>query len=76
MMIRMLSPSSLSNVPAGIAQSGMAQARPVQSIRALTTVQSQSASPTTPLAAVPSGRDGGGSSNRILPRGSLLDLSV
>jgi hypothetical protein len=76
MMIRMLSPSTLSNVPAGVAQSGMGQARPVQSIRALATIQSQSASPTTPLAVAPSARDGGGTSNRILPRGSLLDLSV
>jgi hypothetical protein len=46
----------------------------VQRVRAVTQQSPQSAAPTA--SASPRAGDGGAAPNRILPRGSLLDLSV
>jgi len=76
MIIRMLSPSSLAAFSAGIAQSGFGRTQAVQGVRAVGSQQPQSTSPAAPLAAAPTARDSGAVPNQLLPRGSLLDLSV
>jgi hypothetical protein len=68
----MLSPTSLSVFSSGPAPAGSVAARPVQRVRA---VAQQPAQPAAPTAAA-SVRNGDATPNRILPRGSLLDLSV
>jgi hypothetical protein len=68
----MLSPASLSAFSTGPTQPGSGAMRPVQRVRAVL------AQPIQPAAATASPRTGDGDAtpNRILPRGSLLDLSV
>jgi hypothetical protein len=76
MIIRMLSPISLGAFSDGVAQAGLGHARPVQRVRAVASPQPQPNSASTPPAVAPAARDGDSVPNRLLPRGSLLDLSV
>jgi hypothetical protein len=70
----MLSPASLSAFSTGPTQPGSGAMRPVQRVRA---VLAQPIQPAAPAAtASPRTGDGDATPNRILPRGSLLDLSV
>jgi hypothetical protein len=71
----MLSPTSFSAFSPTVTQPGPGTASPVQRIRAVSTPPARPASPTEEVLALP-GRDGGISSGRPLPRGSLLDVSV
>lgn len=75
-MLPMLSPSTLAVFSGGVAQSGLGQARPIRPVRAVGTLQQQSTAPATRSAVAPATRDGSSLPNRVLPRGSLLDLSV
>jgi hypothetical protein len=69
----MLSPASLTAVSVGVAQSGFTQAGPFHRARARPL---QPTPPTAPATATPA-RDGETAQpGRVLPRGSLLDLSV
>jgi hypothetical protein len=76
MIVSMLSPISLGAFSDGVAQSALGHARPVQRVRAVASPQTQPNAPTAPPAMAPAARDGDGVPNRLLPRGSLLDLSV
>ncbi|HXA22696.1 MAG TPA: hypothetical protein VNW90_10370 [Acetobacteraceae bacterium] len=70
----MLSPASLAAFSTSPTQSGSGAMRPVQRVRA---VVAQPAQPAAPVAtASPRNGEGDTTPNRILPRGSLLDLSV
>jgi hypothetical protein len=71
---RMLSPDSLTAFSTGPSQAHSGATRPVQRVRA---VAAQRAQPAAPVAtASPRTGEGDTTPNRILPRGSLLDLSV
>jgi len=76
MIIRMLSPISLGAFSDGVAQAGFGHGRPVERIRAVANPQPQPASSSVPPALAPAARDVDSVPNRLLPRGSLLDLSV
>lgn len=76
MMVRMLSPTSLAAFSAGAAQAGFGQARGVQGVRAVGGQPQQQTAPAAPGPLPPREVEGGGPPARILPRGSLLDLSV
>jgi hypothetical protein len=71
----MLSPASIAAFSTGPAQAGAAPTRPVQRVRS---VGGQPAQPTAPVAGgtPKTGEAGTAAPSRILPRGSLLDLSV
>ena len=75
---RMLSPTSLPAFSSGPTPAGSLPTRPVQRVRAIAPQAAQeSARPSASLsAASPRGGEDGTTPNRILPRGSLLDLSV
>jgi hypothetical protein len=72
----MLSPTTLAAFSAGVTQTGLGQSGLVHRVRAAGAQQPQSASPTAPATSTPTGRDGDAAPGRVLPRGSLLDLSV
>jgi hypothetical protein len=72
----MLSPGSLSAFSSGAAQPGFGAPRPVQRVRAVAEQPAQLAAPMAQVAAPARTSEGGMAPNRILPRGSLLDLSV
>lgn len=77
MIPRMLSLGSLSAFSASVAGSGLGQARPVQQVRGASAQPQSSAA--SPSPATPQQGGGAGTLSlpgRILPRGSLLDLSV
>ena len=76
MIIGMLSPVSLAAFSTGAAQSDFGLTHPVPRVRAVGAVPSQPAPQPAPNPAAPSVRDGSAMPDRILPRGSLLDLSV
>jgi hypothetical protein len=69
----MLSPASLTALSVGAAQSGFAQAGPFYRARARPL---QPASPAVPATTSPAREGDAPQPNRLLPRGSLLDLSV
>jgi hypothetical protein len=77
MILRMLSSGSLSAFSASVAASSLGQARPVQQVRGAS-AQPQSSSASSSQAAPQQGAGAatGTLPGRILPRGSLLDLSV
>jgi hypothetical protein len=70
----MLSPASLAAFSTGVAQPAFGQPRSVQRVRSTAPQPVQPAAPQPSLAAP--GRDGDAPPSRLLPRGSLLDLSV
>jgi hypothetical protein len=71
---RMLSPTSLAAFSSAPVLAGSGAVRSVQRARA---VAPQPTQPAAPMAsASPRASEGDTTSNRILPRGSLLDLSV
>ena len=70
----MLSPASLAAFSSGALQPALGQAAPVQRVRSTAPQPVQPPAPQPSLA--PPGRDGDAPPNRLLPRGSLLDLSV
>jgi hypothetical protein len=72
----MLSPTTLSAFSTGVAQSGLGQPGPVQRVRAANPQPVQAASPAPQPTLAPPGRHGDAAPGRVLPRGSLLDLSV
>jgi len=73
-MIRvMLSPTSIAGFSAGAMQPGFGQANPVHRVRA---VGAQPPQPAAPAPVALPGRDSEATPGRLLPRGSLLDLSV
>jgi hypothetical protein len=72
----MLSPTTLAAFSAGVTQTGFGQSGLVRQVRAAGAQQPQSTAPTAPATAAPTGRDGDTAPGRLLPRGSLLDLSV
>lgn len=76
MMFRMLSPISLAAFSAGAAQAGFGQARGIQGVRTVGGQPPQPPAPAAPGPLPPRDVEGGGAPGRILPRGSLLDLSV
>jgi hypothetical protein len=69
----MLSPASLTALSVGAAQSGFAQAGPFHRARARPLQATPSAAATT---TPPAPNGGTAEPGRVLPRGSLLDLSV
>jgi hypothetical protein len=71
----MLSPASLAAFSTSVAQTGLSQSGLVHRTRSAGT-QQQPASPAAPTPATPATREGGAATDRPLPRGSLLDLSV
>ena len=73
--IGMSSSTALAALSAGVVP-GFAGAGPVQRVRALETQPSRPTAQTMPAIATLPGRDGDPAQGRILPRGSLLDLSV
>jgi hypothetical protein len=68
----MLSPASLAAFSTSVAQTGLSQSGLVHRTRMAGTQQQ----PTAPAPATPATREGGAATDRPLPRGSLLDLSV
>ena len=74
MILRMISTGSLSAFSASIAQSRLGQTWPVQGVRALS--PEPKAGPLPQMPAPPPGSQAAPAGNRILPRGSLLDLTV
>ena len=76
MMLGMLAPGSLAAFSAGVAQAGFGQPRPVHSVRAVSGTPEQPSAPATSDRLLPPGGSGDATPSRILPRGSLLDLSV
>ena len=70
----MLSPTSLSAFSSAPVPVGAGTARPVQRVRSVTPQPTQPAAPMT--SAMPRAGEGDTTPGRILPRGSLLDLSV
>jgi hypothetical protein len=73
-ILRMLSTGSLTAFSASVAQAGLGQIQPARAVGGQTqqaTPAPQSASPGSSSSTL-----GTGPSGRILPRGSLLDLSV
>ena len=74
-MREMLSPTTLAAFSGGLAQSGFAHPRPTHRVRAVGAQPAQPVPPATPTAVLP-WRDGDAAPGRLLPRGSLLDLSV
>jgi hypothetical protein len=72
----MLSPTTLAAFSAGVTQTRLGQSGLVSRVRAAGAQQPQSTAPTAPATAAPTGRDGDTVPGRLLPRGSLLDLSV
>jgi hypothetical protein len=73
---RMLSLSSLSAFSSSVAQAALGGANPVQRVRSSESPATQPALVARSPATVPAGAEGAGPANRVLPRGSLLDLSV
>jgi hypothetical protein len=71
----MLSPASLAAFSTSVAHTGLSQSGLVHRTR-LAGTQQQPASPAAPAPAPPTTRGGGAATDRPLPRGSLLDLSV
>ncbi|HEX3400404.1 MAG TPA: hypothetical protein VHT74_08765 [Acetobacteraceae bacterium] len=76
MLLRMVSLSSLTAASNGVSPFGQDRPRPVQGVRAVGSQPPQTGAPAAPLAVAPPPRNGGVAPGRILPRGSLLDLSV
>jgi hypothetical protein len=75
-ILRMLSSGSLSAFSASVAASSLGQARGVHPVRGAS-AQPQSSAPSPQAAPSQGGGTGAGTlPGRILPRGSLLDLSV
>jgi hypothetical protein len=70
----MLSPTSLAAFSSAPVLAGSSPVQPVQRARAVAPQPIQSAAPMA--GASPRTSEGDASPNRILPRGSLLDLSV
>ncbi|HEY6441405.1 MAG TPA: hypothetical protein VIY55_15380 [Acetobacteraceae bacterium] len=73
--VGMSSSTALAALSAGVVPS-FAGAGPVQRVRALEAQPSRPTAQTMPAIAAQPGRDGDPAQGRILPRGSLLDLSV
>ena len=73
---RMLSLSSLSAFSSSVAQAALGGANPVQRVRSTDAPATQPALSARSSATAPVGGEGAGTPNRVLPRGSLLDLSV
>ena len=75
MILGMLAPGSLAAFSSGVALAGFGHPRPVQGVRAVRGAEEQRAAPVAP-GRQPALGSGEGTPGRILPRGSLLDLSV
>jgi hypothetical protein len=71
----MLSPTTLAAF-SGVAPTGLGQSGSVHRVRAAGVQQPQSALPAAPATRTPAGPDSDAAPGRVLPRGSLLDLSV
>lgn len=71
----MLSPASLAAFSAAVSPAGHGHAGPVNRIRAAGPQQQPTPSAAPTPATAPT-RDGNATPNKLLPRGSLLDLSV
>ena len=74
-ILRMLSTGSLAAFPASVAQPGLGQVQPARAV-AGQTLQAAPASPQPSSNGSLGGALGTPPSGRVLPRGSLLDLSV
>jgi hypothetical protein len=72
----MLSLSSLSAFSSSVAQAALGGANPVQRVRSTEVATTQPAVAARSATTAPAGGEGAGTPNRVLPRGSLLDLSV
>jgi hypothetical protein len=72
----MLSLSSLSAFSSGVAQAALGRANPVQRVRSTDAPTTQPAVTARSSATALAVGEGAGTPNRVLPRGSLLDLSV
>jgi len=76
MMPAMLSPGSIAALSLGLPRVASAQADPLQRVRSVAGSSVQPNPPSAAAATAPATRDAPSTPNRILPRGSLLDLSV
>jgi hypothetical protein len=72
----MLSLSSLSAFSTGVAHAALGRPNPVQRVRSTDAPTTQPAVTARSSTTTPAGVEGAGTPNRVLPRGSLLDLSV
>jgi hypothetical protein len=72
----MLSLSSLAAFSSGVAQAAPGHANPLLRVRSASVQPLQPAASAPASALPPAGGGEGGTPNRVLPRGSLLDLSV
>jgi hypothetical protein len=72
----MLSLSSLSAFSSGVSQAALGLVNPMQRVRSTDVPTTQPAVTARSSATAPAGGEGAGAPNRVLPRGSLLDLSV
>jgi hypothetical protein len=72
----MLSPATLAAFSVGVTQPGFSPTNSVHRARAVGPQAAQPPSPAAPATGTPPLRDGDAAPSRLLPRGSLLDLSV
>jgi hypothetical protein len=75
-MLPMLSPTALAAFSVGVAQPSSGQTNSVHRVRSVGPQQGQPPSPAAQATGTPQVRDGDAAPSRLLPRGSLLDLSV